>query len=91
MKRFTKTYTKKLTRNMLFVGTLGGMMPYVLAFCGKEPVSELGQVWVLGVVAVCIGYFVRGFKDTKSMKDDRYRRERLGVLMEETDQDEYIE
>lgn len=91
MKRFTKTYTKRLTRNMLFVGTIGGMMPYILAFYGKEPVSELGQVWVLGVVAVCIGYFVRGFKDTKSMKDDKYRRERLNMIMEESVPDEDIE
>lgn len=57
-------------------------MPYILSFFGKEPVSELGQVWVLGIVAVCLGYFVRGFKDTKSMKDNEYRCRRLEALME---------
>lgn len=81
-KRMGKTYTKKLTRNLLIIGTLGGFFPYILSFCGKEPVSELGQVWVLGIVAVCLGYFVRGFKDTKSMCDAKYRKERLSMLME---------
>lgn len=89
--KFTKTYTKKLTRNMLIIGTLGGMMPYVLSFFGKEPVAELGQVWVIGVVAVCLGYFVRGFKDTKSMKDNQYRNKKLEWLMEEGDLDESVD
>lgn len=52
-------------------------MPYVLSAFGKDPVQELGQVWVLGIVAVCLGYFVRGFKDSKEVADDDYRRQKL--------------
>lgn len=73
-KRLNKTYTKKLTRNMLVIGTISGNIPYLLSALEREPVSELGQVWVLGIVAVCIGYLVRGFKDSKETSDDEYRR-----------------
>lgn len=30
----------------------------------------------MGIVAVCLGYFVRGFKDTRSQKDCEYREKR---------------
>lgn len=67
---------------MLVVATISGNIPYVLSYFGKEPVYELGQVWVLGVVAVCIGYFVRGFKDSKEASDTEYRNRKLDLMIE---------
>lgn len=58
----------------MIVGIISGNMPYVLSALGCDPVESLGKVWVAGIVAVCLGYFVRGFKDTKSIADDDYRR-----------------
>lgn len=75
--RFDKTYTKRITRNVLCIGVIGGFMPYVLSMIEKDPVSELGIAWVTGVVGVSIGYFVRGFKDSKEVADDDYRKEVL--------------
>lgn len=71
--RYNKTYTKKLTRNVLFIGVINGTMPYILSMMDKDPCVELGQVWVMGIVAVCLGYFVRGFKDTKEIADNDYK------------------
>lgn len=71
--RFSRTYTKKITRDILFVGIVGSFMPYILSALDKDPVMELGIAWVSGVVTVCIGYFVRGFKDSKEVADNSYR------------------
>lgn len=71
--RFNRTYTKRLTRNVLLMGLVGGFVPYILSVCDKDPVTELGIAWVTGVVAVCIGYFIRGFKDSKEVADNKYR------------------
>lgn len=75
--RFTRTYTKKLTRDILIVGVINGTMPYILSIAGKDPVEELGIAWVTGVVAVCLGYFIRGFKDSKEVADNQYKMELL--------------
>lgn len=77
------TYTKKLTRNLLIVGAINGTMPFVLSYLDKDPVYALGETWVLGIVAVCLGYFVRGFKDSKEASNDDYRRKRLERRMED--------
>lgn len=61
-----RTLTKKLTRNLLIVGTIGGFMPYILSVFEREPVEQLGIAWVSGVVGIVLGYFVRGYKDTKA-------------------------
>lgn len=76
----TKTYTKKLTRNVLLVAIISGNIPYVLSFLNKEPVSSLGEAWVVSVVAVSLGYLVRGYKDSKAESDDDYRRGENGTV-----------
>lgn len=59
------------------MGVINGTVPYVLSYLGKEPVEDLGKVWVIGIVAVCLGYFVRGFKDSKEAADDELRNKRF--------------
>lgn len=72
LNKYSKTYTKRITRNLLIIGVINGTLPYVLSLCNKDPVSDLGIVWVQGVVVVTLGYFVRGFKDTKSIAESSY-------------------
>lgn len=76
-KQSRKTLTKRITYSMIIVGCIGGYIPYILSLFGREPVEELGIAWVTGVVGVCIGYFVRGFKDTKAMKDHELEERRI--------------
>lgn len=66
---YNKTFTKKLTFAMLIVGTISANTPYILSLFGKEPVESLGIAWVSGVVCIALGYFIRGYKDTKAEKD----------------------
>lgn len=75
-----KTYTKKLTKCMIVVGCISGNIPYVLSYFDKDPVSDIGKAWILGIVAVCIGYFVRGFKDSRSEEDCKYRERCLNEI-----------
>lgn len=64
-----KTLTKRITYSLIVIGTIGGFVPYILALLGREPVEELGIAWVTSIVGVILGYFVRGYKDTKSEKE----------------------
>lgn len=70
-KRFGMTWTKNITRWLLIIGVINGIMPYILSACGKDPCSEMGIAWVTEIVAVALGYFVRGFKDTKESEKVR--------------------
>lgn len=70
---FTKTFTKKITFAMLIVGTISANIPYLLSFLGKDPVSALGITWVTGVVAISLGYFIRGYKDTNAERKQDLR------------------
>lgn len=58
---------------------ISGNIPYILSFLNKEPVSSLGEAWVVSVVAVSLGYLVRGYKDSKAESDDNYRRVEDGI------------
>ena len=58
-------------------GVMGGMAPYFLSVFDKQPCTEMGIAWVTEIVAVALGYFVRGFKDTKSEEDTRLREKQI--------------
>lgn len=70
-KRFGITWTKGITKYLLIIGVVNGTVPFLLAACDKEPCVEMGIAWVTEVVAVALGYFVRGFKDTKESEKVR--------------------
>lgn len=82
-RKIGKTYTKILTKHLIWIGIVGGFIPYILSFCDKEPAVELGIAWITEVVAIGLGYFVRGFKDTKAMAEHEYNMERLDIEREE--------
>lgn len=77
-KKQTITYTKKIVSEVLVVSIISANLPYILAYLDKEPVAELGIAWVTAVVAVCLGYFIRGFKDSKSEAEHNYKMRKAG-------------
>mgnify|MGYP003308145332 FL=1 len=77
VKKFSLTWTKQITRSLLILGVMGGMAPYFLSVFDKQPCTEMGIAWVTEIVAVALGYFVRGFKDTKSEEDTRLREKQI--------------
>lgn len=76
-KRWGITRTQKITKYLLIIGVMGGMTPFILSAFDKEPCSEMGIAWITEIVAVCLGYFVRGFKDTKESEKVRLIEEKL--------------
>lgn len=81
-KRYGVTWTKRITRDLLIIGVIGGAMPFVLSFLDKEPCTEMGIAWVTEIVAVALGYFVRGFKDTKESEKVRLQELKMGIESE---------
>ena len=88
-KRSRVTWTKAITRILLIIGVIGGLMPYVLSLLDKQPVESMGIAWVTEIVAVCLGYFVRGFKDSKESEEMAFRRLQAGFEMSELYDGEY--
>lgn len=82
-KKFGVTWTKKITRCLLIIGVVNGTTPFILAAFGKEPCSEMGIAWVTEIVAVALGYFVRGFKDTQEAEKTRLQEIQLQAESEE--------
>lgn len=74
-----KTLTKRITYSMLVISVICANIPYILSLFGREPVEELGIAWVTSVTVVCLGYFVRGYKDSKSEADIDYKHRRLDI------------
>ena len=70
-KRFGVTWTKNITRILLIVGVVEATAPYILSAFGREPCETMGAAWVTEIVAVALGYFGRGFKDTKESEKVR--------------------
>ena len=52
-KRSRVTWTKAITRILLIIGVIGGLLPYVLSLLDKQPVESMGIAWVTEIVAVC--------------------------------------
>lgn len=77
IKKFGITWTKSITRNLLVVGVICGMAPFFLSMMDKEPCVEMGIAWVTEIVAVTLGYFVRGFKDTKEQEKVRLQEKAM--------------
>lgn len=76
-KKYGITWTKRITQCLLVIGVLNGTIPFLLSFLGKSPCVEMGIAWVTEVVAVSLGYFVRGFKDTKEEEKVRLEEKRM--------------
>lgn len=71
------TLTKRITYSMIVIGTIAGFTPFILSLFERDPVTELGIAWVTGVVCTVLGYFIRGFKDTKALKEQKLNERKL--------------
>lgn len=60
-----KTFTKTAVKCLLVLGAVNGTMPFVLSFCGKEPVDAMGIAWITEIVAVILGYLCKSYFETK--------------------------
>ena len=87
-KPFGLTWTKRITRDLLILGVINGMAPYLLSVLDKEPCTEMGIAWVTEIVTVALGYFVRGFKDSKAESDARLKEKELDSGLEYINIDE---
>ena len=76
-KQFRITWTKMITKWLLIIGVVNGTAPFILSMFNKEPCVEMGIAWVTEIVAVAIGYFVRGFKDTKESEKVRLHEAKI--------------
>lgn len=76
-KQFGITWTKKITKWLLIIGVVNGTAPFILSMFDKEPCVEMGIAWVTEIVAVALGYFVRGFKDTKESEKIRIQEAKI--------------
>ena len=57
--------TKVLVPALLIAGTVGGFMPYVLAWRGMETAESMGIAWVTEVVATILGYLCKSYFESK--------------------------
>ena len=67
-----KTYTKKIVKWMLIIGSINGTVPFVLAAFGRDPVAELGIAWITEIVAVIVGYLLKSFQENKQKAKQRH-------------------
>lgn len=81
-KQFGITWTKKITKYLLMIGVMGGITPFILSAFNKDPCSDMGIAWITEIVAVALGYFVRGFKDTKESEKVRLLEEKADENVE---------
>lgn len=85
-KQFGITWTKGITKYLLMIGVVNGTIPFILSAFDKDPCVEMGIAWVTEIVAVALGYFVRGFKDTKESEKVRLIEEKADENVEENDE-----
>lgn len=70
------TFTKKAVKWLLILGTINGMVPFLLSAFGREPCTEMGIAWITEVVAVILGYMCKAFFETKESEKVRLYEER---------------
>lgn len=63
-----RTYTKILVKWILIVSVINGTIPYILALLGKEPVAELGGIWVGSILLTVVTYCTKSYFETRSQR-----------------------
>ena len=72
-----RTYTKKAVKALLIVGVLNVEIPYLLAYLGREPCTELAIAWITEIVAVILGYLCKAYFETKEQEKNKLQEKRL--------------
>ena len=70
------TFTKKWVNRLLWLSCLWVTLSFVLAFMGRENIAETLAITALTeIVAVCLGYFIKSFSETKEQERMKFRRD----------------
>lgn len=68
-----RTFTKRLVVAMLIAGVINSEIPYLLAFAGREPVEDIGKLWITEIVAVIVGYYIKSYFGKKEEENVRLK------------------
>ena len=71
-----RTYTKKAVKALLIVGVLNAEIPYLLAYLGREPCTELAIAGSLRSLRD-FGVFVQSYFETKEQEKNKLQEKRL--------------
>jgi hypothetical protein len=72
-KQAEQTFTKKLVVVMLIVGVLNAEIPFILSAFGRDPVVDIGRLWITQIIAVIVGYYVKSYFGKKAEEDTRLK------------------
>lgn len=62
------TYTKKLVKWVVIISVINGTIPYILSLMGRDPVAELGGIWVGSILLTVVTYCTKAYFETKSQR-----------------------
>lgn len=68
-----RTFTKKLVMVMLVVGVINSEIPYLLALAGRDPVVDIGRLWITQIIAVIVGYYIKSYFGKKEEENVRLK------------------
>lgn len=68
-----RTFTKRLVMVMLVVGVINSEIPYLLALAGRDPVVDIGRLWITQIIAVIVGYYVKSYFGKKAEEETRLK------------------
>lgn len=75
-KKKKTTFTKKWVNRLLWLSCLWVTLSFILAFMGRENIAETLAITALTeIVAVCLGYFIKSYFETKEEERMKYSRE----------------
>lgn len=89
-----RTYSKTMVTIVLTIAIIDSQLPYILSAFGRDPVSDLGIVFVTEIIAVCLGYFLKSYFGKKNEEQLKYDREANNIQTNDGDgipYEEYIE
>lgn len=77
-----KEYTKVAVKWLLIYGCISANIPYVLSAFGRDPVTVIGERWLVAVVAVTLGYMLKA-------SFGKYNEEKTRIKDRELDREEF--
>lgn len=81
------TFTKKWVNRLLWLSCLWVTLSFVLAFMGRENIAETLAITALTeIVAVCLGYFLKSYAETKEEERMKYSRDCNKMLRSEEEE-----
>lgn len=80
-----KQFTKSLVKVVITVSIINGTLPFILSFFGRDPVAELGGVWVGSILLTVVTYCTKAYWETRSERKQDLEDFKNGFFEEDTD------